>query len=74
MKKYGLSDFSAHVVKSVSAESGIMNYAEKSAADLIAMAMATHSRHGIAHIFSGSLAEDIMNHVKKAVRTCSLRK
>lgn len=72
MKKYGLSDFLAHVVKSVSVESGIMNYAEKSAADLIAMA--THSRHGIAHIFSGSLADDIMNHVKKAVRICSLRK
>ncbi len=70
-KKYGLTDFSVHVVKSVSAESGIMNYAEKSGADLIAMA--THSRHGIAHIFSGSLAEDIVNHAEKAVWTCTLR-
>ena len=72
MKKYGLSDFLAHVVKSVSVESGIMNYAEKSGADLIAMA--THSRHGIAHLFSGSLSEDIVNHVKNAVRIVILGK
>lgn len=41
-------------------EHGVMNYANKVGADIIAIP--THGRKGIAHFFSGSIGEDIANH------------
>ncbi|MGF1556064.1 universal stress protein [Paucihalobacter sp.] len=41
-------------------EKGILNYANKVGADLIAVS--THGRKGIAHFFEGSISEDIANH------------
>jgi len=41
-------------------EKGVLNFANKIGADLIAVA--THGRTGIAHFFEGSISEDIANH------------
>lgn len=41
-------------------EKGVLNAAHETSADLIAMS--THGRKGLAHFFSGSIAEDVANH------------
>lgn len=41
-------------------EAGIINFAKKHNADIIAMA--THGRKGLAHFFDGSITEDVANH------------
>ncbi len=50
-----------------SIEKGILNYANKVGADLIAVS--THGRKGIAHFFEGSISEDIANHSVLPVMT-----
>jgi len=67
---HNLSNYDIQVTKDITAESGIMNYAEEHGINLIAMA--THGRQGLAHIFSGSLAEDIVNNAQRPVWTMKL--
>lgn len=43
-----------------SVEKGVLNFADKVGADLIAIS--THGRKGMTHFFSGSIGEDIVNH------------
>jgi nucleotide-binding universal stress UspA family protein len=50
-----------------SVEKGVINYANKLGADLIAIP--THGRKGIAHFFAGSIGEDIANHASLPVMT-----
>ncbi|MEZ4796479.1 MAG: universal stress protein [Flavobacteriaceae bacterium] len=48
-------------------EQGILNYAKKIEADLIAIP--THGRKGVTHFFAGSIGEDIANHSELPVMT-----
>lgn len=48
-------------------EHGILNGANSAQADCIAMA--THGRRGLSHLFNGSIAEDVVNHSKIPVLT-----
>ena len=50
-----------------SVEKGVINFANKLGADLIAIP--THGRKGIAHFFAGSIGEDIANHASLPVMT-----
>lgn len=50
-----------------SVEKGILNYAEKVDADLIAIS--THGRRGLSHFLVGSIGEDIANRSRKPVVT-----
>lgn len=50
-----------------SVEDGILNGAASLNADLVAMP--THGRKGLAHLFNGSIAEDVVNHSKISVIT-----
>ncbi len=68
----GLSNYSVHVSKGIFAEAGILNYADEINADMIAMT--TGGRKGIAYLFSGSLAEDVVNHSCLPVWTYSISK
>jgi len=70
-QKNGLSNFSVHISKGIFAEAGIMNYADEINADMIAMT--TGGRKGLAYLFSGSLAEDVVNHSCLPVWTYSVR-
>jgi len=49
------------IIRDVFPDEGILKYAKESNADIIAMA--THARRGLAHLFSGSLTEDVLNHL-----------
>mgnify|MGYP000040812528 CR=1 FL=1 len=51
-------------------EKGIFNYAQKIKADVIGIP--THGRRGLAHFFSGSISEDIVNHSKLPVLTVKI--
>ncbi len=56
-----------HYVSDYTVEDGVLNFALKIGADLIAIP--THGRTGIAHFFEGSVGEDIANHATLPVIT-----
>ncbi|AUC81116.1 universal stress protein [Lacinutrix sp. Bg11-31] len=53
-----------------SVEKGIFNYAKRVKADIIGIP--THGRKGLAHFFSGSISEDVVNHSKLPVLTVKI--
>jgi nucleotide-binding universal stress UspA family protein len=68
--RYMLTDFTLSIYNDIHEETGIIRFAHHTHADLIVMA--THGRRGLAHIFSGSLTENIVNHIDLPVWTYSL--
>lgn len=70
-KRFLLRDFSLHVVNDVYEEDGIVDFARSVKADMIAMG--THSRKGLAHVVTGSVAEDVVNRVAMPVWTYTLQ-
>lgn len=66
-KKCNLENYDIHIFSEGSEEEGIMYFADSIDADMIAMA--THGRRGLAHLLSGSIAEDVVNHAKRPVLT-----
>ncbi len=59
-----------HIYNSDSEEEGIMEFAKQNNIDMIAMG--THGRKGLMHLFSGSIAEDVVNHSKIPVLTLKI--
>jgi nucleotide-binding universal stress UspA family protein len=72
VKRYMLKDCVISVYNDPYEESGIINYAMDTKADMIAMG--TNGRKGLAHILSGSVAEDVVNHVQQPVWTYTLKR
>jgi nucleotide-binding universal stress UspA family protein len=68
--RYMLTNFTTNIFNDVYEETGIINFAHSIKADLIAMG--THGRKGLAHVFGGSLTEDLINHVDLPVWTFSM--
>lgn len=60
VKQYKLKNYSIHIVNALNEEVGIIEFATRIHADLIAMG--THGRKGLAHFFNGSSTEDVVNH------------
>lgn len=60
-KRYMFKNYKIHVYNDIDEQEGIMNFSKEVGADMIAMG--THGRHGLAHLFVGSIAEDVVNHV-----------
>ncbi|GAA4281085.1 universal stress protein [Gaetbulibacter aestuarii] len=56
-----------YYVNDYTIEDGILNFANKIGADLIAVP--THGRKGLAHFFEGSISEDVANHATLPVMT-----
>ncbi len=71
-EKCGFENYETHVYNDASEEEGIVHFADFIKADMIAMA--THGRTGLAHIFTGSIAEDVVNHAKRPVMTYVINK
>jgi len=59
--------YSVNIYNDQSVEAGILNFAQDINADLIGIS--THGRQGIAHLFNGSISEDLVNHAKRPVMT-----
>ncbi|MBI1185250.1 universal stress protein [bacterium] len=70
-KKYGMENYTLNIYNHRDEEDGILSFAEEFNMDLIAVA--THSRQGLAHLLSGSIAEGVVNHSNKPVLTFSLK-
>ncbi|WP_276497054.1 universal stress protein [Pontibacter litorisediminis] len=70
-QKYGLQNYTINVYNDVMEEDGILHFANDIRADLIMMA--THGRTGLAHLLSGSIAEDLVNHTSTPVLTVHLK-
>ncbi|WP_347159356.1 universal stress protein [Pontibacter chitinilyticus] len=69
--RYGLQHYTVNVYNDVVEEDGILHFAREIKADLIMMA--THGRTGLAHLLSGSIAEDLVNHTAIPVLTIHLK-
>jgi len=65
-------DYKISTFNDITEEEGIIYFADQINADLIAMG--TQGRTGIAHLISGSIAEEVVNHAKRPVWTYRLRK
>ncbi|HEY4652521.1 MAG TPA: universal stress protein [Pontibacter sp.] len=66
-EKYGLQNYTINIYNDTIEEDGILHFAEDIKADMIMMA--THGRTGLAHLLSGSIAEDLVNHTSRPVLT-----
>lgn len=66
-----LDDFRFHIYSELSEENGMIYFAEDEQIDLIAVA--TNQRSGFAHLLSGSIAEDVVNHSTRPVLTFGLK-
>ena len=70
--KSNLRNYSTGIYYAASKDAGIRAAAEISRADVIAMG--THGRNGLAHLFRGSIAEDVVSHASLPVLTINFRK
>lgn len=66
-KKLQLKNYTINVCNDMTAEEGIIYFANSINADLIAMA--THGRTGLAHMMAGSVAENVVGHAGRPVLT-----
>jgi len=65
VNRYQFKDYTINVYNHVNPEDGILEFAKSIDASLIAMG--THGRTGLAHLFHGSLTESLVNHTDKLV-------
>ncbi len=70
VKHYNLQDYTLNIRNDIDEQQGILSFAEQIKADMIMMA--THGRRGLAHLFVGSIAEDVVNHLVCPIWTCTL--
>lgn len=66
-QRFMLKDYTVNVFNYTNEEAGIIEFTNQVDGDLIAMG--TRGTRGIAHFFTGSVAEDIVNHVRYPVWT-----
>lgn len=66
-----LEDCKIHVIRSVSQESGINDFVSDNKIDMVAVT--THGRQGLSHLMYGSLAENLVNHLKVPVYTYNMK-
>lgn len=60
-RHYNLSNYTLNTRNDFHEQDGIINFVHEIKADMIAMG--THGRKGLAHLFMGSVTEDLVNHV-----------
>ncbi len=70
--RYKLTDYTLNIYNHFNEEEGILHFAKKVNANMIAMG--THGHKGIAHLINGSLAETVTNHSDILVWTSSLKR
>jgi nucleotide-binding universal stress UspA family protein len=62
VNRFMLKNVTLNIWNDTSEEAGIINFSKEAKADLVAMR--THGRRGVAHIATGSIAEDVVNHIE----------
>lgn len=64
---FKITNYSTHIYNDANIEKGIINFSKTINADLIGLC--THGRTGLAHFFTGSISEDLVNHAIRPVIT-----
>ena len=59
--RFMLKDYTLNIYNDLNEEFGVANFVKEIKADMIAMS--THGRKGLNHLMSGSIAEDMVNHL-----------
>jgi len=70
-KHYKLNNYTLNMRNDAYEMDGIIDFVEEVKADMVAMA--THGRKGLLHLLTGSIAEDVVNHINCLMWTCSLK-
>ncbi len=65
-------NYSIRIYNDIDEEEGIIHFAEEIEADMLALG--THGRTGLGRLFSGSLAEGVVNHAKRPIWTFHISK
>lgn len=68
---YKLTNYKGHFRNYPREEDGIIDFAYSEGMDLIAMA--THARKGLAHLFNISVTENVVNHIQSPIWTYCLK-
>ncbi|MCU0397918.1 MAG: universal stress protein [Cyclobacteriaceae bacterium] len=71
-KRFMFKDYTVNVYNDPYEEAGVISFTKEVEADMIVMG--THGRKGVAHLLSGSVAEDVVNHTECPIWTYSLKK
>ena len=72
VKHYQLEDYELHFKSYYNEDDGIMDFAIETKMDIIAMG--THARKGLSHLFTPSITERVVNHTHVPIWTCHLKK
>ena len=70
-KRFMLKNVTLNVYNDIDEEQGIINFSREVKADLVAMR--THGRRGLAHLATGSIAEDVVNHIECPIWTYKIK-
>jgi nucleotide-binding universal stress UspA family protein len=70
IKEYNLPKYSLNIYNDISIEKGIINFSRENKADLIALS--THGRSGISHLFSESVAKNLSKKALKPIFTVKI--
>lgn len=68
--RFMLQNYTINIYNDVYEERGIINFAHSRKATMLVMG--THGRRGLAHIFSGSVTEDVVNHTDLPIWTTKI--
>ncbi len=68
-KQHDIKNYTVNIRNEFREPHGILNFAKEIGADLVAMG--THGRRGLAHLFAGSITEEVVNHVDCPIWTFS---
>ena len=71
-KRFMMKDYTVNVFKANDRETGIINFTHWINASMIAMG--THARKGLSHLFKGSVTEDVVNHVDCPIWTYVIKR
>lgn len=66
-KRFMIKNCTLNVYNDLSEEEGVTNFTKTVKGDMVAMA--THGRRGLNHLMSGSIAEDVVNHIECPIWT-----
>lgn len=70
--KYSLKNYTLNIYNDISEDEGVIAFTSVKNNSMVAMA--THGRSGIGHLMTGSIAEDVVNHINSPVWTFRIGK
>ncbi len=71
VRRHFISEFSINTYNDDTIEDGVLNFSKSIGADLISME--THGRTGLAHLVSGSITENVANHIPLPVLSVKIK-